>query len=563
MTRRTRRTLAATIGAAALLAVATGPAYAHGTGHGQDQRADKRKTFLAGTSVPLVTSPNVHFVTNVPDTAAISGVFAKTAPYFYVSSTDSISAYDVSDPLSPRLVGTLPNIVFENEAINYGEKPAANGSIERFVLVGVDLVQTAPSEPDHLGRTNEVMVVDVSDPTHPYIRSRVPTQTNTHTVSCVRQTDCRYAYTAGRNGQFSVIDLTDLDAPKELKVLESPAGKPNEVFTKGAGHKWNFDDAGFGFHTGSGGTAVFDVHDPANPVPVEGTNAMGTDNRPEGPDSGWNNFIHHNSARPNATRFTPGAAPSVENGNVVLVTEEDYANDGEELACDQAGTFQTWYVPTLDGAAYRAGNPGLAPDLGHMTPLDKINAPSTGGPGGVPSPVGGFCSAHWFDYNDAGIVAQGYYQQGMRLTDVRDASDLKQYGWFTSAVSEVWDAYWVPQRTKKGVTTGRQTNIVYAVDAVRGLDVLTVDLPGGTTVPPVVDLQLPPAGALNGAVLAAGRSAGSGGPGAPLGAGLAYVVLAGLGGLLALGGAAAARRRVARRGVNGGTHPTVIGARHA
>ncbi len=42
----------------------------------------------------------------------------------------------------------------------------------------------------------------------------------------------------------------------------------------------------------------------------------------------------------------------------------------------------------------------------------------------------------------------------------------------------MWDAYWVPQRNKNGVATGGKTNIVYTVDAVRGLDVYTVDLPG-------------------------------------------------------------------------------------
>jgi hypothetical protein len=474
-------------------------------------------------------------VTNVPDTAGISGVFAKTAPYFYISSTDSISTYDVSDPLNPRLVGTLPNLVFENEAINYGEKRGKGGKIERFVLVGADLVEYTPADPDHAGFSNEVMVVDVTDPAHPRVRSRVPTRTNTHTISCVNETDCRYAYTAGRQGEFSVIDLTDLDNPRELKVLDSPAAKPNEVFTRGAGHKWNFDDAGYGFHTGSGGTAVFDVRDPANPVPVEGTNELGTDNRPEGPNSGWNNFIHHNAARPHAPNFSPDAPPSVRNGNVVLVTEEDYANDGEELSCDQAGTLQTWYLPTLDGDAYRAANPGLEPDRGHMVPLDKINTSAQGG--GLSTPVGGFCSAHWFDYHKSGIVAQGYYQQGMRLTDVRDARDIKQYGWFTSGVSEVWDAYWVPQRNKKGTATGKQTNIVYAVDLVRGLDVMTVDLPGEDSVSPIVDAPIDTA-----TTLAAATMEKPGGPGAVAGPGLVALVLAAL-----LSGSAVhvRRRRVA------------------
>ena len=102
---------------------------------------------------------------------------------------------------------------------------------------------------------------------------------------------------------------------------------------------------------------------------------------------------------------------------------------------------------------------------------------------GVVGPDMAFCSAHWFDYHQSGIVAQGYYAGGLRLIDVRDPSNLKEYGYVASGLSEVWDAYWVPQRNKNGVATGSKTNIVYTVDIVRGLDVYTVDLPGTTTTP--------------------------------------------------------------------------------
>ncbi len=61
---------------------------------------------------------------------------------------------------------------------------------------------------------------------------------------------------------------------------------------------------------------------------------------------------------------------------------------------------------------------------------------------------------------------------------MRNPADLKQHGYFASALSEVWDAYWVPERTAKGVATGRKTNIVYTADLIRGVDVFTVDLPG-------------------------------------------------------------------------------------
>jgi len=469
------RLRAALGGALAIAVLSATAASAH------DPRADRpnRVTSPSGTYVPLVTSPGVRLVDTVPDTLGISGEFAKTGDFFYVSSLDSISVFDTSDPLHPKLTGTLPNLVFENEAMSYGERNV-DGQLKRFVLVGNDLYNATvdPASGPQRGRIGggEVIVVDVTDPAAPKVRSRTPgssttpgaVTTSTHTLQCLT-TSCEFAYTAGDQGRFSIIDLRDLDKPVEIATAKSPASAPNDVFTTGSGHYWDFDSAGVGWHTGSGGSAAFDVSDPLAPKALNATNAQGT-------ATPWNDFIHHNSMRPNATRFRPGREAGVGNGNVLLVTEEDYFNDGDELACERAGTFQTWKIPDLDGAGYRAGNPDLAPDQGTIEPLDLLNPVALGD--GLSTPVGGFCSAHWFDYHQSGIIAQGYYQQGLRLIDVRNARDLRQYGYVTGGASEVWDAYWVPQRDRKGRATSTKTNIIYTTDLVRGLDVYEVDLPG-------------------------------------------------------------------------------------
>ena len=126
-----RTTLAGVLGAVIALGAA-GAAAAHGGQEHDDSRAGQaRKEFLAGTSVPLLTSPNVSWVGNVPDVAAISGCFARSAPYFYVSSAKAISVYDTSDPLHPRITGLVDNLVFENEAMNCGERRGPDGT-ERF-----------------------------------------------------------------------------------------------------------------------------------------------------------------------------------------------------------------------------------------------------------------------------------------------------------------------------------------------------------------------------------------------------------------------------------------------
>lgn len=460
-TARALTVLTALASATALSLAAAPSALAHGD-HGTDaQRAERlRDAYAVGTSVPLVNSPNMRLAATFPETAGISGCFLKTAPLFVMSSLDSLSVFDVSDPVAPALVGTLPNLVFENEAINCGERKTKNGT-ERFALIGVDLYD-ASTDIDHTASAaggNTLVVVDVTDPAHPHIRSSAPTTTSTHTVACVVDTDCRYAYSAGERTSFSMVDLDDLDHPREVDADPGAAGVQPFASPTG-GHKWNFDAAGYGTHTGYNGTSVFDVRDPAHPRLVTTTGAAGRGVNEDGTKNGYNDFIHHNSSRPNATAFRPDAPPSFANGNVLLVTEEDY----EDVNCATAGSFQTWWVKRLDGT----------PDA--VVPLDKVELADLGS---YPLPVGSFCSAHWFDYHPSGVVTVGFYGGGTQLVDVRDPRDLRPYGHAVWGASEVWDSYWVPVYSRKGAMTGQRTNIAYSVDLVRGLDVYTVDLPGG------------------------------------------------------------------------------------
>jgi hypothetical protein len=457
-----RRTLTVALVAAGLLLASPGPASAHG----DRQRAEEFREAYAGDAgglrVPLVASDNVALLSSHPGSAGISGCFMKTAPLFVMSALDSVKVFDVSDPRSPEPVGTLPSLQFENEAMNCGERRTRSGT-RRFAMIGVDLYQASPDDIEHVnvrpaGGSYELVVVDVTDPAHPRIAARAPGTTSTHTVTCVDGTDCRYAYSAGTGDKFSVFDLTDLAHPVE--VDSDPATAGTQPFTSPtAGHKWNFDGAGFGTHTGFAGSSMFDVSDPLHPRLVTTTGAAGRGEDPAHP--GYNDFIHHNSFRPNARAFKPDTAPSLANGNVLLVTEEDY----EQTDCSKAGSFQTWWFKRLDGT----------PDA--IVPLDKVELSDLGT---FPLPQGAFCSAHWFSFHPSGIVAAGFYGGGTQLIDVRDPKHLSSYGHATWGASEVWDSYWVPAYNRSGTDTGQKTNLVYSVDLVRGLDVYAVDLPGST-----------------------------------------------------------------------------------
>jgi hypothetical protein len=493
MTRRT--VLGPFLAALTLLAsgLALTPAAAAGEGDA-DRLADARASLDLDAAAPLLSSDNVRQLGANPSQVGISGCFLQTRPLFVTSGLDSVRVYDVEDGARPELLGVLPNLVFENEAMNCGERRTRDG-VRRFALLGIDLYQASPDQIDHVNvGGGEVAIVEVTDPANPRIVSRVASSTGAHTVSCVEDTDCRYAYTSGDSGSdgkpgtFSVIDLRKLGKPREVDRRPGKAGlQPFRSPT--AGHKWNFDNAGFATHTGFEGTSVWDVDEPVRPRLVTTTGAAGRGEDARHP--GYNDFIHHNSYRPHARKFRPGARPRLDNGNVLLVTEEDY----EQTDCSRAGSFQTWWVKRLDGR----------PDK--VVPLDKVELADLGN---FPLPQGAFCSAHWFDYHPSGIVAVGYYGGGTQLLDVRDPRRIRSWGYAHQAASEVWDAMWLPVY-RDGTMTRRKSNVVYSVDLLRGLDVYVVDVPGdgrGATPTPGVTASAP-TGGLDSAVLPLGLTAGA------------------------------------------------------
>lgn len=458
--RRTAVRLTALLAAAGLLAAVPVPA---ALAHDDRARIEQvLRTQSPAVDVVVNTSANVDHLRNVPGQVGISGCFMPTSPLFVTSGLESVRVYDVSEPADPQQVGVLVNALFENEAMTCGERRTKDG-VRRFVLIGVDSYQASPDDPQHVNvGGNELVVVDVTAPADPRILSRTPAATSTHTVACVLDTDCRYAYSAGdgSNQRFSIFDLRSLRAPREVDARAGKRGlQPFRSPT--AGHKWNFDAAGYGIHTGFDGTAMFDVRRPLRPELVTTTGAAGRGDDPDHP--GYNDFIHHNSQRPNATSFRSTSKASVANGNVLFVTEEDY----EQTDCSKAGSFQSWKIKQLDGSRSQ------------IVPLDKVELTDIFE---LAPPQYAFCSAHWFDYHPSGIVAVGFYGGGMQLVDARNPRELKGYGHAFWGVSEVWDSYWVPTYNKAGRMTQKKTDLVYTIDLVRGLDVYRVDLPGSARI---------------------------------------------------------------------------------
>lgn len=422
---------------------------------------------------------NVEHVCQIPDTAMISLVFANTGNFFYGSSADttSVYSYDIAEDGSPSniaLRSVVDTAEFENESVTYGERRDASGEIvARFVLVAEDQFTISPSSASTNTGGDNLTVIDVTDPDAAFLRGSFDIPTDTHTVQCVNEAQCDYAYSSGRGeGLFSIIDMRDLDDIKvdgSLAGVYSPSGgeRPDGLFGSGAGHDWYFDEAGYAWSSGSAGLAALDVSDPTAPKVVNTTDEGGF-------TTPLNDFILHNAIRPHATAFSDVRTenePNLGKGNIVLITEEDYTNEGDEVICSNAGLFETWYLPSLDGSDVTGDTP--APGSGTIRNLDSINAPQELG-----LPAGAFCSAHWFDYSPKGFAAEGWYQGGMHVLDVRNPTDITVHAYSYLGASEVWDTYWFPKRDADGVRNTGRFDTVITADAVRGMDVYRIlDLP--------------------------------------------------------------------------------------
>jgi hypothetical protein len=437
----------------------------------------------AVVSVPVLMTDNVELVGFVPDVSIVAATFDPEQPVMYTTTLSGFRTWDISNPERPTPLGNLAFPHFSNENIKLGAREDGT----RLVLAGFDLVGYQPDAGTTNTRgTNRFVVIDVSDPAAPVVAASVNTNTRTHTMGCAN-TECTHAYTAGSGGKFDIYDLTDITAPEHVQTYETNQMLGNRTFGGGIGHDWDLDDAGVAWLVGSGGIVAFDVSDPANPRVMNSSDHRST-------DEALNRYVSHNSQRPNAAAFDSRAPEEIiasdpwdfeieqrdpadlRAGEVLFVTEEDLSSDPR---CTNRGGFQAWHVQELDAERYATDiNPGDERDAGTIAPIGKwtTEAAEVDDPVAA-ADVGAFCSAHYFDVHDSGIVAHAWYQQGLRFLDARDPSDIVQIGYFITGAQEIFGAKWVPEYDEEGRQTGAKTNLVYTEDPSRGIDILRVDLP--------------------------------------------------------------------------------------
>ncbi|MEA2126481.1 MAG: hypothetical protein QOI80_3263 [Solirubrobacteraceae bacterium] len=467
-------------------------------------------------AVPL-HSDNVTLVTKLPEAVgAASARFSADGNTMYVSTWKGLHVYDITQPADPQRLGFLPLPHFENEDVDAGDGVVI---ITNDPSEGVGLVYVIDVSDPHLPTVRSVIqngdIVGSSS------------QSNTgHIANCIQ--GCKYLWTTGTEEGVVIYDLADLDNPKFVKKLEMPRGfdssgelKENPGFT----HDVFVDKSGIAWVTGQDGTFGYSTTDPTDPKLVyrsdEAVFNSGNDG-PSSPETAQDyplDFLHHNSIRtgiqlaptggPTPTLPEPslGAPPKRPSraalkralkrcgkrrtcraaaarryearraryrhllaayrakqqraqrttlgglGDVMAITEEDYTRP----TCQGQGSLETWQI--TPGQFNSDGSTKLKLLDTWTTELDGLQT----GVGRSPATV--MCSAHWFD-EDRGLLAQGWYDQGVRFLDVSDPTNIRQVGyWVTTGM--FWAAYYAPS------DPSRQT--VYGLDVTGGIDVLHID----------------------------------------------------------------------------------------
>jgi len=359
---------------------------------------------LAPAAARGEVSPGVEHLATLPEPALVSARVKDGV--LYASTLRGITAYDVrTDPAAPARLGelALPNV--QNEDVDVGS--------------GILLVSDEP-----YGGRGILHVVDVRDPRAMRVVSTYTTWRSGlfdeafprfrvgrrgglgHTASCVQE--CRWAWLAGAGGGIEVVDLRDPARPRFAGRFRTP-----DVEDGIGTHDVQVDAQGLAWVVGSGGAVGYDTTNPARPRVVHQTERRAG-------RAPLNDLILHDSQR---------------RGNVLTATEETV-----DTRCPGTSSLQTYRV-------------GAGRTVRHLDSW-RVEAHPTGGV---------YCSAHYHDVRD-GLVAQGWYEAGIRFLDVRNPADIRQVGWHVPPGSMHWQALFAPDDPAG--------EVVYALDHVRGIDVL-------------------------------------------------------------------------------------------
>ena len=390
----------------------------------------------------------MKFVTNLPEAAsAISINFIGDT--MFVSTVKGLLSYDVSDPAHPRLLGTLPYYLWENEDVDVDAH-------RHLLFVSRDPRGfTSPATTDF--PYGAVEVYDVSNPSVFRLLS-VTTLPTGHTTTCVAR--CRWTWTGGpatssldkHNWGFGrPIYALDMRDPSHPKQCPHPIDTGRSDGTTTYSHDVQVDPAGIAWVSGDGGVRGYWVTG-RHRDPVDGKMKTATGCNPV-PYAGGGTVLGRYSTRAglmhNAWRdlqaSVDGPHSHKQSGDVLYATEEvtgasSCKGYGRFAIYDLRGTFHGEGWRNINRTHFRMH------ELSEWTPEKKAGS-------------NGCDSAHYFTDRGDQLLAGAYYTQGTRFLDVSDPRHPRQIGYYRPNDADTWAAYW-----HKGY--------VFIADFQRGIDVI-------------------------------------------------------------------------------------------
>ena len=464
-------------------------------------------TLVAEAPPGAVISDSLEYVGRVPDSARIvEGKFdtVENREILVTTGRFGFKTYDVSDPESPQLLDTFQpaDILGAN---GYWQDEDMDLDVRRNLIIGAldprhdDVNQTAcpgTGTTRNPACRSGFYVISYADPANLQQVGDFVDLPAGHTSSCIEK--CHYVWTGGPARRDDQADLgpfapggrgdgrpiwvTDLTDPANPRVFPEPIDLWRNDGATDYSHDVDVDANGIAWTSGRGGllgyatrgrwrdprTDTMRVAKPWDPILIAGG---GIEGGADGVAQPQTDFIH-NAARPLDGTVR---ASNVPDGNIVLMTEEDFTTP-----CDQGGRIVAADITDSLGGEPAANSTPAQPY--RMKALSAFHptqdAPDTA------APVTG-CSAHYFELSGSTLAA-GWYGQGLRLIDASNARNLRQVGYYyvtgTDAAnpsSLSWDTAW-------------HGDLIYLFDMSRGIEILR--LKGGPAAASrLATVQSPPA----------------------------------------------------------------------
>jgi hypothetical protein len=382
---------------------------------------------LAAPGDDYISSANVQLVKSIKP--AGDGVGARVVGhYLYVTSTKDLEIFDISKPEDPQMVGSLTlHIEFENEEVpTNGQVLGISGQTHTITGQGV-CPSIYPASPSGC-----LVLYDVRNPAAPKEVSTIP-DAGDHTSTCVL--DCTYFY--GSAG--SITDANGVLTGTPAKKIGNWQQSPTIPDFNGPAKSGKFVNGCHNLHEIRPGVLMAACQ-PFLVISVRPEDG-GTILQPKLLASGANadgRFIHSSVwPRAGADKF------ALVGGETNFKPRCDGTN----------GAFTTW-----DGSHANL-------DGSFSGPLDEYR-PTNGSylDSNPPAQILG-CSVHWYEehpsFHDGGLVALAMYENGTRFLQITPEGKIKEQGYFVPLGGSTSAPHWAPG-----------SDIVYAVDYERGLDVL-------------------------------------------------------------------------------------------